>query len=951
MENDYLLVRILPEVGGKIWTAIEKKTGKPFIYDNQVIKFRDVAMRGPWTSGGIEANYGIIGHTPNCATPVDYKIKENVDGSVSCFIGTLDLLTQTFWSMEINLPADKAWFSTRSSWSNTYSLEQPYYTWMNAGIKSAGNLEFIYPGNSYIGHEGEFASWPYNQDNQKHIAWYEQNNFGSYKSYHVFGRYTDFFGAFWHQDNLGMGRFSWHDEKPGKKIWIWGLSRQGMIWDKLLTDKDGQYVEVQSGRLFNQAADGSSLTPFKHFGFAPYQFDGWTEYWYPVTGTNGVIHSNYHGTLNLTTNNNATVVAFQALENINETIEIIEQGNIVYSKPVSLKPMEVFSDTYSGVLKDAEVRIGKKLQYRQNQQDELSRPKKSPEDFDWNTAYGLYLAGKEAVRSRYYDKAEEKFRACLEKEKNFLPALSEMASLMTRQGNYQEARKYAVRGLSIDTYDPESNYQYGLANAALGLTIDAKDGFDIAALSGSHRKPAYTELARIYIKENNFERAIHFAEQASDNNVEALQLLALAQQLSGETKAATISLEKISALSPLSHFQAAENWIRSGHPQARASLQEATKNELAFETYLHWANWYVGLNRFDDAAKLLEAAPEQAEVLYWRAWLQSKTGKDFSASLAKADQTSADGVFPFRESAKQVFDWASRQSKSWKPGYYLALIYRGQKNFEKSRELLRACGDNTGFAPIHALRAEMLPGTEESDLKKALELRPDQWTYGKRLFEFYINKNDYNRALLIAQNLQKKFKDNTAITLMAAKGLLLTKQYAKSSELLNQSVLLPYEGSTEARMVYWSAYILGALEQLNSKKYSGAIGQIDKSLQWPENLGVGKPYEEDLDLRAEHLIKAVALLRSGKKTEGKQLMDKLIGSSSLKGTFGPLALAVAHRLNGDEKSFTNTIEGWKAQNAGVALAQWTSDYVGGKSPTVMVPADQQWIAEGLLKIK
>ncbi|MEO6704472.1 MAG: DUF5107 domain-containing protein, partial [Ginsengibacter sp.] len=68
LENDFIKLTILPEVGGKIWSAIEKSSGKPFIYENHVVKFRDIAMRGPWTSGGIEANYGIIGHTPNCAT-------------------------------------------------------------------------------------------------------------------------------------------------------------------------------------------------------------------------------------------------------------------------------------------------------------------------------------------------------------------------------------------------------------------------------------------------------------------------------------------------------------------------------------------------------------------------------------------------------------------------------------------------------------------------------------------------------------------------------------------------------------------------------------------------------------------------------------------------------------------------------------------------------------------
>lgn len=151
LENDYIKLTILPEVGGKVWSAIEKSTGKDFIYNNHVIKFRDIAMRGPWTSGGVEGNYGIIGHTPNCATPVDYITITREDGSVSCVIGVFDLLTRTSWKLDINLPKDKAYFTTNSFWFNDTAFEQPYYTWMNTGIKAAGNLQFIYPGKNYLG--------------------------------------------------------------------------------------------------------------------------------------------------------------------------------------------------------------------------------------------------------------------------------------------------------------------------------------------------------------------------------------------------------------------------------------------------------------------------------------------------------------------------------------------------------------------------------------------------------------------------------------------------------------------------------------------------------------------------------------------------------------------------------------------------------------------------------
>ncbi len=104
LENDYIEVFVLPEVGGKVWGAVVKETGHEFIYRNEVMKFRNIALRGPWTSGGIEFNFGVIGHTPATATPVDYLLRENDDGSVSCFVGGMDLPSRTHWRVEIRLP-------------------------------------------------------------------------------------------------------------------------------------------------------------------------------------------------------------------------------------------------------------------------------------------------------------------------------------------------------------------------------------------------------------------------------------------------------------------------------------------------------------------------------------------------------------------------------------------------------------------------------------------------------------------------------------------------------------------------------------------------------------------------------------------------------------------------------------------------------------------------------
>ncbi|MEP7257024.1 MAG: DUF5107 domain-containing protein, partial [Flavitalea sp.] len=526
LENDYIKVMILPEVGGKIWSAIEKSSGKSFIYYNKTVKFRDVAMRGPWTSGGIEANYGIIGHTPNCATPVDYTTFTRSDGSVSCVIGVFDLLTRTSWRVDINLGKDKAYFTTSSFWYNSSPMEQPYYTWMNTGLKASGNLQFIYPGTKYIGHEGEYADWPINKENGKDISYYENNNFGEYKSYHVFGKYSDFFGAYWHDEDFGMGRYSHHDDKAGKKIWIWGLSGQGMIWDKLLTDTDGQYVEVQSGRLFNQAAEGSTYTPFKHTGFMPNSTDTWTEYWFPVVKTKGFVAANNYGSLNIKPENGSLKIFFSPLQSINDTLTIADGSEVIYSKLLTLKALQLFTDSVSikGRTSKLLVTLGKsKLQYDASPEaNNISRPVVTPADFDWTSGYGLYLLGKEFIRQRFYQQAEEKLRASLKKEPYYMPALTDLSMVLYRNMQYAEALESVKKSLSVDTYDPAANYYYGLINLALGNNTDAKDGFDMAAMGVEYRSAAYTSLSKIYLKEGKLTEAAAYARKSIDFNKYAI---------------------------------------------------------------------------------------------------------------------------------------------------------------------------------------------------------------------------------------------------------------------------------------------------------------------------------------------------------------------------------------------------------------------------------------------
>ncbi len=919
LENQYIKLMVMPEVGGKVWSAWEKSTGLPFIYNNQVVKFRDVAMRGPWTSGGIEPNYGIIGHTPNCATPVDYRIENKPDGSVSCYVGTFDKITQTYWTIEINLAPDKAYFTTRSTWHNGNYLEQPYYTWMNVGMPSRGNLEFMYPGTRYIGHGGEYASWKINENNQKDISFYEQNNFGGYKSYHVFGSYTDFFAAFYHDNNFGMGRYALYDEKPGKKIWIWGLSRQGMIWENLLSDTDGQYVEVQSGRLFNQSSEGSIYTPFKHRGFAPYATDEWTEYWFPIKGTNGVVKADPHGSLNLKAEGGYLKWMFSPLQSMNEKFIVRNDGEKMEERTISFRPLQLYKDSirWTGDLKKITISIGDKFSYDANPTvNDLSRPVALPSDYVWDTPYALYTLGKGAMQTRDYTKAETKFSACLAKDPYFLPALSEMSFLYLRKMEYEKVREFAMKALSINTYDAAANFAYGLANVATNHIVDAQDAFSIASASIEYRSASFTELSKLYFRQNQLTKSLDYAQKAiaeQTKNIEAWQMVATIFRVQGEKANALLVLDKIIEINPLSHFAGAEKLLWN-----ISSTQDFTKHinqEMREEVFIHLADWYLTIYRYQDGLMILKQAPQQAEILYWQAYLLSRNNdSSYATVLAQADQSSPAFIFPYRIHAANVMEWSMQNSNSWKPKYFLALISWNAGNLEKAKSLFQQCG-NPDYVPFYAAKASLFPEEEEQNLIKATQQDKNEWRYGKLLVTHYLQDGDQKKALTTAIDYQKRFPNNDGLTFLLARCYLLNKQYANSLHVLTSKTFLPNEGATEGRQLYRESLLMMAFDNMEKGKYQPALSAIEKARQWPENLGVGKPYESDIDERFEDFQQALCFEKMKKKSEADKIYSSLTKEKTNIQNVNLLINALAWKKTGSEENGSQLLKAWREKSS------------------------------------
>ncbi len=935
LENDFIKVTMFPEIGGKVWGAIDKSTGKEFVYDNGVVKFRDIAMRGPWVSGGIEFNFGIIGHAPTSSTPIDYLVKKKDDGSVSCYVFSYEWLTRTAWTVEVNLPKDKAYFTTHTTWYNQSSVDQPYYHWMNAGYPVGKNAQFCYPGDHQISHGGDVYPFPVDEEGHN-IGMYEKNNFGNSKSYHVLGYYNDYYGIYWHGEDFGSIHHANFDEKLGMKIFLWGQSREGGIWEDLLTDSDGQYIELQSGRVFNQPASNSAFTPYKHYAFAPQMTDEWTEYWYPVKGIKGISKASRIGALYVSREDGNLNLNFSPLEALSTEIKLFDENELIETLPLNTKVLEPVSLSASkgksipeGKLK---IVIGDNLlTYSEIREDyDLERPMELPADFDWNSVYGLYTKGEQWMNQKVWDKAESCLKQALEKDPYFSPALVRLASLYYREGLYEQAKGLLDKALSLDTYHGEANYLYGLVNRMLGHETEAKAAFSIAAFSAQVRTAAYEQLGEMFVSEQNWKKAEYYALKSLDfnsKNLDARQLLALIYRKTGEKVKAQEQIQMVLNQLPLYHPVRFEEACLLGKTTVEQleDFSSLIRNELPFETYLEMAGWYERIGCIDEAMLLLSCIENNPIALYQKGYLLDKMGKTDEAKklVVKANTLSPDFIFPFRAESMKYLDWAATQSSDWKTKYYKALIYWTNQQRDKALELLNACNESD-YAPLYLTRANLKQGQDRLDDILKAESLEESWRVGFALVNYYNANKDWNKLVETGKKYMKKYPDNYYVGLKYATGLCETGEYTSCISLLKKLVVLPNEGAYAGRAVYRAANLYQAMDLIKHRKNAAALKSINASKEWPENLGVGKPYDDMMDNRLEDFLEAKAFAGMGKKDKAVDAYHKVVTKKVSQDHFesGNLLTVLALQEIGNQKDADRIVDSWKQMYSDNKLAQW-----------------------------
>ena len=937
LENPFITVTVLPEVGGKVLGAVEKATNNEFVYYNHVMKFRAIGIRGPWTSGGIEHNFGLdLGHAPWAAAAVDYVLKNNDDGSVSCIVGGLDLASRSEWRVEIRLPKDKAYFETNALWYNPTALHHAYLSWENAAFKAADDLQFYFPGNNYIGHDGLASAWPI--DNKgRNLSIYKNNNFGDSKSYHVMGNYRNWFGGYWHDRNFGFGHWAPYTDAPGKKLWIWSLSREGAIWENLLTDNDGQYIEAQSGVTLNQAAERSGYhSPFTQLSLRPMYAETKKEYWFPVKNIGGMVDATPFGALNVHAVGDSLKIAISPNLSIADSLVVTYKNNPAYMAYLQLQPTQLYQKSIVLTdlnLKDVRVSFGKDKLLFAEKESGIKRPVVAPStDQAFSSAQRFFRMGEEQNSMRNYTQAFDLYKKCLELEPTHSESLCRVAEYYFRSAQYEQGIGYARKVLEYNSYDAGANFIYGNLLLKQGNLTEAEEAFSMAARTLEYRSATYVHIAGIQLQKSNFEDAAEYAKrsiQFNSNNLLAYERLATAYRKLNDISAADSVLKVLLNIDPLCHYAHFEQYLL--HP-TKASLDDfngAIRNELPHETYLELAVTYANQGLDDEAIKVLEQAPSYPTVYYWLAWLKRNNASGESlAYLKKAEALSPAFVFPFRTETIPVLTWAQQQMPSWKTTYYLGLVYWNNLQPDKAKQLFEQCGDTPDFAPFYLARGTFFQGNPAKnnyvgkDFEKALQLQPTEWRTWHYRTDYLLDNGLFEQGYISSAQAYKKFKGNSIISMDYAKSLLNTNRLNECVNVLNKTLVLPQEGAQEGHQMYELANLFLALKMVEQKKYQQAIKYVNDARKWPENLGSGSPYNPDN--RLHDFIAAFCQTKLGNTKEAESYIQKITAFSLYSETWMGERNAADNYISvlilnqqGKQQELKQLMGGWKAQQDSV----------------------------------
>ncbi len=495
MENEYLKVMVLPELGGRIQRAYDKTNDYDFVYYNHVIKPALVGLTGPWISGGIEFNWPQH-HRPTTFSPVDFTLEQGKDGSASALLHDVDQMYGTKGTARITLHPGKAYIEISGQLYNPTPLPQTFLWWANPAVPVNENTQSIFPPDVHavMDHgKRDVSRFPiatgvyYKHDYSEGVDISRYKNLPVPTSYMAEKSKYDFVGGYDYGTRAGLLHVADHHISPGKKQWTWGCGDFGKAWDRNLTDEDGPYVELMTGVFTDNQPDFTWLKPFEEKVF--------TQYFMPYKALGAVQNATKEAALHLSYDGEKALVKVYATAKYEDAIVRLEAaGECVLEEAVTLSPTEIFErEIPCPEVKESELRLaiyyaGECLVEYRPEEPEIpklpgpAKAAKSPADIMTNEE--LYLTGQHIEQYRHATYLPDLYYLeGLKRDPGDVRINNAYALLLMRRGRWDIAEPYLRKALerlierNPNPYHSESYYLLGLCLLYQERTDESYDAF------------------------------------------------------------------------------------------------------------------------------------------------------------------------------------------------------------------------------------------------------------------------------------------------------------------------------------------------------------------------------------------------------------------------------------------------------------------------------------------
>ena len=909
LENDYLKIMILPELGGRVQRAYDKIRQRDFVYYNQVIKPALVGLTGPWISGGIEFNWPQH-HRPSTFQPVDFAIKENEDGSVTVWVNEIEVMFRTKGTAGFTLYPDKAYLEIKGKLFNRTQLPQTFLWWANPAVKVNAHYQSIFPPDVYAVFDHgkrDVSSFPIAKGTYYKVDYAPGTDISRYDtipvptSYMAIESEYDFIGCYEHDTEAGMLHVADHHFSPGKKQWTWGNGDFGFTWDRHLTDEDGPYIELMTGVYTDNQPDFTWLMPNEEKTFE--------QYFMPFAQTGGVKNATKEALINIIKNNNSLIVKVYATAIYKDCkVSIYYQDKLIKEFTGTISPEEIFSEQFITNIPAIDLTEWKFIvehngeilvEFKQEKREEKEIPPAataalSPKDIE--SVEELYLNGLHLEQYRHATFSPvDYYREGLSREPGNVQCNNAMGLLLLRRGQFPLAESYfrtAIKTLTKRNPNPfngEPYYNLGVCLKLQGNEHAAYDAFYKAVWNDAWQHAGFLQLTKIKTKQQEYKLALYLIEKSLVRNyhsITARHLKTILLRKSGDTDKAKHLIDASVEHDVFNYGCWFEKYLLEKDNEVLKRFTELMRNAL--NNYLELSLDYADTGLYEEAETIINTYIQLNEntsplCYYYLGYFASHYNEEKAKELFEvASKLSADYVFPNKQEEINILTTAIKLNpQNAKAYYYLGNLWYDKKQYDEAIACWESAIvlDDTFATPFRNLSLAYFNKKNDKErslkyLEKAFLLDETDARVLMELDQLYkiMGKPYKERLEFLEKHLAlTESRDDLYLERIALYNNL--ENFEKSKALLAQRKFHPWEGG-EGKVL--GQFILGytelAKKAILDKDYEKALQLLSSLEKYPKNLGEGKLYNaQENDV---YFLKALVLEGLGDIEEAKNYFLK-----------------------------------------------------------------------------